>query len=856
MLTAVGVRGRARRAWNALARRGCAPPVWRAALYLALFAVLLVADAICSSASLPVVVTRDAGGVTIQAGSVTRHIATRAQLVAVSLPARDPVDHEYQLDGTDSANNYTLDLTYLHSIANTTYYRLTAWMRGLDNLSRWRDLCVASEARAALCLAAPPIASGATLTIPGGDIQRVTLSLQQPETTVALDLTLSDTTAIALTVDPNDHIISITQLDPAHPNLTPINAYYPNDPGDLWPQAAMVLDLLIRVLLWSLAILGGVWVIETAVGWLGALGWEGLAAQAAVDGVAAKKPGCADSKSESAQASDVAGWPKRREFRRLPARSLPALRAAWERLTRAIHPAGLALIAAAFGFACWIALAQYHAQPHIYDASAYFFGAKILALGRLSVPAPAAPGQFPGPFMVISGGRWFPQYAPGTSAALALGVLLGVPWLIEPLLGALALLGIGLTLRRLYDRRVATVAVALGAISPFFLWLTASYLSHAVALCLLVWGLWALTRFAQGGRGWNLPLAAALWGLAWLTRDSAAPFALVALAGLGWVAWRERWPVLKRRWAAPLAWTALALGATLVAYFYYNAALTGSPFMTPRSLFFPGDHWGFGPGVGFYGQHTLAAGFITVDALLTSLSITLYGWPFYLTLAFIPLPFLARRARAADLFLLAGALVMTFIWLGYFYHGVYLGPRYLYEALPFLLGLTARGIITLYEVGRAARGSWRMNSRPDGPEASMSAYEDAKAPAGHLGLALPGVAAPALLLGLLGWAALYYFPRQIALHTNFTGMGAGTTLETAALSHPPVHHAIVITDNGQLYGYTLFALNDPLLRGDVLYAYGASGSDYATLRRAYPDRRLYLLTFDSHGQPQYTLLDG
>ncbi len=50
----------------------------------------------------------------------------------------------------------------------------------------------------------------------------------------------------------------------------------------------------------------------------------------------------------------------------------------------------------------------------------------------------------------------------------------------------------------------------------------------------------------------------------------------------------------------------------------YNALLTGNALISPRSLFFSGDHWGFGTGVGFYGQHTLAAGLVNLDELLTS----------------------------------------------------------------------------------------------------------------------------------------------------------------------------------------------------------------------------------------------
>ncbi|HEU0026656.1 MAG TPA: glycosyltransferase family 39 protein [Ktedonobacterales bacterium] len=816
--------GVAARAWVMSGR----PVARRLALYAALLLGLLVADAVCVRASLPVEVTRDAGGVTIRAGSVTRRIATDARLLAVSLPSRDAVIHEYQLDGTDSTNNYTLDTAYLHSVANSPYYRFYAWMRGLDDLSRWRDVCASAEGQAARCDAAPPL-SGTALPAPDGASQRVTAALRQPETPASLDVALSDGGVIELTIDRNDHVITITQYSVIQPDILPIRAFYPNDLGDTWPQAAMTLDLLIRVLLWALALLGLVWVVEAAVGRVSR-------------GISPLGPLSLEKRGKR-------GSPLPVEERKKPGSPLPMgeglgvrFRAAWATLSAAIHPIGLALVGVAFGFMVWVALAQYHAQPHIYDASAYMFGARVFASGRLYAPAPAAPAQFPGPFMALVNGRWFTQYEPGTSATLAIGVALGVPWLVEPLLGALALVGMGMTLRRLYDRRVATLAVALGAISPFYLWLSASYLSHTITLFYLVWGLWALTRFAQGGRGWNLPLAAGLWALAMLTRDTTALFVAASVAGLGWMAWRERWPVIWRReWAAPLSWTAAAVALYLAIYLDYNALLTGSPLVTPRMLVYAPDHWGFGPGVGFYGQHTLAAGFVTLGELLTSLSISLYGWPFYLTLAFIPLPFLARRARRADVFLLGGALLMALAFLGLYYHGIYLGPRYLFEALPFFLGLTSRGIITLMEVGRDARGlipspaPWRRGGKAR---------------------ALPGLAAPVVMMALLACATLYYFPRQIALHADFNGMSAETQFRTAALSAPPVHHAIVVTDNRVLYGYTLFGLNDPLLRGDVIYAYATSERDYAALRKAYPARRLYLLHFDKAGQPRFTPLDG
>jgi hypothetical protein len=285
---------------------------------------------------------------------------------------------------------------------------------------------------------------------------------------------------------------------------------------------------------------------------------------------------------------------------------------------------------------------------------------------------------------------------------------------------------------------------------------------------------------------------------------------------------RDNW----RRWLVPLC------GSALIAFFFIllsgsiNAALTGSPVVTPRQLYFPGDHWGFGQNVGFFGEHTLAAGFVNLDQLLTSLAIDLFGWPFYLTLAFIGIPFLVWRTRPADWLLAAGALVMIGAFIGYFYNGIYLGPRYLLESLPFLLILTARGIFTL---GSAAIDVSRMVRTWLGIQPKVTSGP------------LPGasLATIGLITALIACSVLYYIPRQIVVHQDFTDFPAGVHIDTDIFNHPPVHHAIVVTDNNALYQYTLFSLNDPLLHGDVLYAEASGPAQFHELQVAFPGRKLY-----------------
>ncbi|HEX2348861.1 MAG TPA: hypothetical protein VHI51_10560, partial [Ktedonobacterales bacterium] len=188
---------------------------------------------------------------------------------------------------------------------------------------------------------------------------------------------------------------------------------------------------------------------------------------------------------------------------------------------------------------------------------------------------------------------------------------------------------------------------------------------------------------------------------------------------------------------------------------------------------------------------------------------------------------------------------MTFAFIGFYYHGIYLGPRYLYEALPFFLILTARGLLALAASAMAARDA---GARWGATLAERSASQPAERPAWASGGSLAG----AVALALLACTFVYYLPRQIALHTDFTGMGAGQVIQMSALANPPLHHALVVTSDDQLYRYTLFALNDPLLQGDVLYAEASSINQITALERAFPGRQVYILIIRPDGRVSYT----
>jgi hypothetical protein len=802
-----------------------------------LIPVLLLIDAFCYQITLPVTIDIQHGTGTLTVGSTRLALGKKLeQPQDLQFVPHNPLVHEYQLDGSDSTNNLDMDTTYLSQIASSPYYRVQAWMRDLDGTSRWRDLEIQANGREVTNIVWPT--NGAKVTLPVASDIHVSLQLQRPETPMSLNLVLRGGRILQITLDRNNRQVTVSDLDTGS---TIAGTFFLFDAA---PFAAMVVDTLARILLWAVVLLLLVQACEMGIG---------LARRRAHRQLA---------KAELASVSDLPA------YEALPAsasnnpRQKPPLalmrkkiHLSVQKLFQALHPVALIALGCSLVYVIWIAVVEYQGQPHIYDASAYLFAAKMYAGGRLWVPAPPLSDLFPGGFMVIWNGRWFAQYDPGTSLTLAPGVLLGVPWLVEPVLGTLALLGIGLIAARLYNRRVATVAVLLGCLSPFYSYLAASYLSHTIALFYLVWGFWALLRFVQGGRGWNMLLCGLCFGMAALTRDLVALlYVAILVPGVVLIHWqRGKW---RLRFSRLAWWLALLLVGIVFAnlYLVFNFLVTGDPLLTPRSLFFAGDVWGFGPGIGFYGQHTLAAGFVNLDELLTILQIDLFGWPFYLTLAFLVMPFLTGRARKADWFLLIALIVTAGSYIGYFYHGIYLGPRYLFEDLPFLLILSARGILAL--------GAWGIES------GQAAARWLRKKTAQSSFVAQPAISLVTLVLvgALICCNLFYYLPRQAARYQNYTGLPDGYQvytglpdgykLDTSQIYQSPVHHAIVVTDNQVIYQLVLFPLNDPELKGDVIYALGYETTQFAQLRKAFPGRALYLLVINPDGSVRYILLSS
>lgn len=343
--------------------------------------------------------------------------------------------------------------------------------------------------------------------------------------------------------------------------------------------------------------------------------------------------------------------------------------------------ATLALVATIL--AAGLSLLAYGRAPILQDGFAQLIHARYLADGRLTGPALDLPEFWQFQFMTAAEPGWASQYPPGFTVVLAAGSSLGAAWLVGPLLLGVAVGLATLAADRLLpdDRAAARLGAGLMAISPFLLFHAATFMSHVLALALLLLALLAALAALDRSRLWALGAGAAL-GAALSTRPWTA-LVIGPVVTLGaWVATpKERRPGTRRM----LELTALAaVGAAPLAagFLAYNARVFGHPLRLgyvavagpSHGLGFGVDPWGspYGPleAVGSTATDLLG---MSLDLLQSPLPVALLVGA-YLLLARAPRPPVRLLAAWALLPVAANAL--------YWHHDLLMGPRLLYEAAP------------------------------------------------------------------------------------------------------------------------------------------------------------------------------
>jgi len=533
-----------------------------------------------------------------------------------------------------------------------------------------------------------------------------------------------------------------------------------------------------------------------------------------------------------------AGMDRLRLGRRLAWRQMPHRVSAG---LRRLSPSGVA--AGALAVLTVVVLADqilnYHfAVPQLPDEDSYVYQAKLFAEGRLSAPVPPVKEAFEfwqPSFLLEHDGQWSTFYPFGQPLALAFGAAVGAIWLVPPLLGGASVGLIYLAGSRLYNRRVGLAAAVLLATSPFFLLQASTFMAHSTWVFFTLIALFCLVERKRpvlsglvGGIAFGLALntrtvetalLAPLWG-AVVLRD--------LLPGDG------RLRVLKHA-SAYAAGAALMVAAMLA----YNASLTGDLFTSPYQAMPT-----YEPILGFQNGHTLENGLHNQQQQIMGLIAMLSGWPAWVALGFVLLPFVLGTRNRWDYFCLLAAVLLIGVYVLYKYAGIYKGPRYLLHALPFLFLLSAHGADEAVRLIRdviARLVPWpRLGLRPPAWPAALVVF-------GFLGLLMIDGAGG----WLFGWNKDWTTDRFPNLH-NTAQSRIGTYFVDKRLvklkDELGLHHALVMLDDcGEWYGFAcygaIFPENDVDFNGDVVWArYLPDRVD--ELIEAYADRSVYIATWE------------
>jgi hypothetical protein len=341
----------------------------------------------------------------------------------------------------------------------------------------------------------------------------------------------------------------------------------------------------------------------------------------------------------------------------------------------------VALLAIGMVSACVTITVVVMRLPNVLDETAYLFQAKVFASGRLWADPPKVSGDFFRlVFVVMTPDKWYGSFFPGQSIALLPGVLLGVPFLINPFLTGVLLVVTVWAGRRLFDEPTGLLGGALMLVSPFALLQGASYFSHIItAILFLPPVVWVLTSRLPSV---NKPMGIGLCiGAILLCRPLSGVLLSVFLIGFLAQHMVANPHDIGKIWRQIVS-MAVGVFPGLGLFLIYDRLLTGNAFVTPHQVALPNELLG----IGIYSiENTLIN--------LTGLSVDLLGVPLFSLAPIVVFASFGDRKQLMPM----GILVLIYI-LGhglYPYHGLSYGPRFYFELLPLLLIVSSRGLLML-----------------------------------------------------------------------------------------------------------------------------------------------------------------
>jgi hypothetical protein len=382
--------------------------------------------------------------------------------------------------------------------------------------------------------------------------------------------------------------------------------------------------------------------------------------------------------------------------------------AAWasRRLT-GLSPVAFALLIGVVGmglslFFAKFAFANSASTP---DEIAQLWQAKVMLHGHLSLPVDVN-REFFGLETIVDIGRWYSQFPIGGPLAMVPGAFVGAPWIVNPVLLGLAATCLYLFARRAYGETQGRAIAAVFVSAPMVLILAGTWMNHVPVLCLATLTMLLLVAWDGSASAVRSAGIAAAVGVVLGLIATIRPLDAIAVA-LGVAAFQvsvaidraEKWRDVPFQVAGGIAGALPLLLA--------NRATTGSAFRFGYDVL-----WGEGHRVGFhtdpYGNtHTLQQGLGFASNYISELNMFLLAWPVPAVLIAVVTLVVMRSASRWDRLVLALLGAQLAAYAAYWGDGEFLGPRFLYTALPSLAILVARAPFVIADrfgrrIGRGA----------------------------------------------------------------------------------------------------------------------------------------------------------
>jgi hypothetical protein len=329
------------------------------------------------------------------------------------------------------------------------------------------------------------------------------------------------------------------------------------------------------------------------------------------------------------------------------------------------------------------------------DPISYFIQAKIFAAGHINVPSHELKDFFTTGYF-INNGKYFSKYFPGWPLLLSIGVVSGLPWIINPILGILTLFVIYLIGKEIYDRTTGLFAAVLLIVSYNYYILTPEYMSEPSSLFFSSLFFYLMVKTQKEPKILLSSLAGLSLGILFLIR----PFSAVAIALPVLVYFFFSSASNRRDKLISLTSVVLTFLPIFCIFLLYNYHQTGSIFLTPMEYYNPRDILGFG--LRSRDVFMKAIYYSPFDALKNvSISLALLNWDAVLFLSVFIILVIINKKNKWDILLFAIVSLVVLLHIFYFVSDI----RYYYASFFALFLLAGRGInLTSISYAKIFRG--------------------------------------------------------------------------------------------------------------------------------------------------------